>query len=232
MDRGLLLRLGALAVIIAGVVVVALMVGAPSPAQLRSQFAGSGLLGAASYAGTYAVVTLTPLPKTLFSIAAGAAFGLAMALPIVVVGASVGALLAYGLSRLLGRDAVHRLAGHHLDRADALLVERRAGGFWALLALRLVPVVPFTVLNYASGLVGVALLPYFLATVLGILPGVTLATTVGAYALHPGAWPLLIPLVLIGVLAPLAWRQLVQLRRQREGWPAPDVPVPDVGGSD
>lgn len=212
-DRGLLLRLSALVLVIVALVVTAVVVGAPTPTQLRSQFAGSGPLGALTYAGTYAVVTLTPLPKTLFSIAAGAVFGLWMALPIVVVGATVGALLAYGLARLLGRDAVRRLAGHHLDRAAALLVKRRAGGFWALLVLRLVPVVPFTVLNYAGGLVGIRLLPYFLATVLGILPGVAVATTVGAYGLQPGSWPLLIPVVAVAVLAPVGWRLLVRRRR-------------------
>lgn len=181
-------RLAALAVVTAVAVTVALAVDVPSVEQLRQSYAGTGLLGGLAFAALYGALSLLPLPAAVLTIAAGAVFGLARGLLIVLVGATVGAACAFYLGRILGRDAVQHFTGARLQAADAFLARR---GFWAVLAARLIPIVPFNALNYLSGLTAVRARSYLAATALGILPGTTAYVAVGAYGDRPGSWPFL-----------------------------------------
>lgn len=188
--------------------VVALAVGVPSTQQVRTTVAGWGWWAEVAFAGLYAVVTLTPLPKTVFTLAAGAVLGLAGGLPSVVAGALLGALAAFFLGRVLGREAVQRYTGARVDRLDDLL-ERR--GLAAVLVARLVPVVPFTAMNYVAGLTSLRLRDFVIGTAIGILPATTAYVTIGAYGSAPGSWPVLVSvgglvlLTAVGVVA--AWRR-------------------------
>lgn len=201
-------RLIALAVLVVAAILLAVFIDVPSVSELRRDYSGTGLLGALGFALVYAALSLLPLPATVFTPAAGAVFGLARGLPIVVLGASIGALAAFFLGRLLGRDAVQHFTGGRLQTLDRYLNRR---GFWAVLAARLVPIVPFTALNYLSGLTAVRLSNYFLATVIGILPGTTAYVAVGAYGNKPGSLPFL---AAIGALLVLTVVGLVVSRRR------------------
>ncbi len=139
--RWFALRLAALVVLVGVGVAVAVTVGVPSPTQLQARFAALGPWSGVVFAAVYAAVSLSPLPKTVFTIAAGALFGVPLGLLVVITGATVGALAALYLGRWLGRDAVHRFTGIRTGRFDEQL-ERR--GLWAVLVARLIPVVPFT----------------------------------------------------------------------------------------
>lgn len=191
------LRLVGLVVLIAAVIVLAVVVGLPDLSQLRRQFAGTGLLGAIGFAALYAALSLLPLPATVLTIAAGAVFGLARGLPIVLVGASSGALAAFYLGRVLGRDVVQRLTGTRLQTVDVLMTRR---GFWTVLTLRLIPLVPFNALNYLSGLTALRPSTYLAATVLGIVPATTAYVAAGAYGARPGSWPFLTALAALALL--------------------------------
>lgn len=80
-----------------------------------------------------------------------------------MLGATVGAVAAFYLGRLLGRDAVQHFTGARLQTLDRYLARR---GFWAVLAARLVPIVPFNALNYLSGLTAVRASSYLLVVCL------------------------------------------------------------------
>ena len=83
-----MIRLAQLVAVIAVVVLVLAVVGVPDMAGLRRRFTDAGPLAPVLFALLYAVVTLSPLPKSVFTLAAGAVFGVAVGLPVVVAGAT------------------------------------------------------------------------------------------------------------------------------------------------
>lgn len=208
-------RLAGLAILMVAAVLLAVFVDVPNVADLRREYAGTGLFGALGFALVYALLSLLPLPATVFTLAAGAVFGLARGLPIVVLGATLGAMAAFYLGRVLGRDVVQHFTGARLQTLDRYLARR---GFWAVLAARLVPIVPFNALNYLSGLTAVRASSYLFATILGILPGTTAYVAVGTYGNQPGSLPFIAAL---GALLLLTVVGVSVTRRRRHRAPEP-----------
>ena len=184
--RAAVLRLIVLLVLIGAALVLAHLIGVPGPAELQTRFAGLGWWAGALYAAVYAAATLSPLPKSVFTLAAGAVFGLAQGLVVVVVGACAGAVVAFYLARALGRDGLYRLTGVRTHRLDAQLARR---GFLTVLVARLIPVVPFTIVNYLAGVTALRMPVFLAATALGMLPATTAYVALGAYGSEPGSWP-------------------------------------------
>ncbi|MEU7867325.1 TVP38/TMEM64 family protein [Dactylosporangium sp. NPDC049140] len=195
--RAGLLRGAGLVALVALLVAAALLVGVPDAQQLRSSVDALGWWAPVAFGGLYALVSLSPLPKTVFTLAAGALFGLAAGVVVVVAGAMLGAVAAFHLGRLLGRDTVHWLTRGRLDRLDAALAGR---GLRTVVVARLIPIVPFTAVNYVAGLTSVRQRDFTLGTAVGILPATTAYVTVGAYGWHPGAWPMWAALATLLVL--------------------------------
>lgn len=207
MPRHVRYRLAALLVLVVLLVVLSVVIDVPGVGELRRQYAGTGLLGALAFALVYAALSMLPLPAAVFTIAAGAVFGLTRGVLIVAVGANLGAVAAFYLGRLLGRDGVTHFTGTRLETLDAFLGRR---GFLAVLIVRLIPVVPFAAVNYLSGLTGLRVSRYVAGTVLGSLPATVLYVAVGAYGSRPGSWPFvtaLVALVLLTVGGVLAARR-------------------------
>lgn len=130
---------------------------------------GLGLWGPVVFIVGYAAATVAFIPGSLLTLAAGAIFGLVRGTAFVLVGATLGACAAFLVARHVARRAVERkLQGrprfHAIDRA----VGRE--GLKIVTLLRLSPVFPFNLLNYALGLTRVRFRDYLLAC-LGMLPG-------------------------------------------------------------
>ncbi len=128
------------------------------------------------------------LPGTILTLTGGAVFGFWGGLFLNSIGANLGANLAFWLSRALGRSGIrHLLRGEsfqrHLSRLDEISTRH---GFRGLLVLRLVPAVPFNVLNFGPGLTAMSWRAYAGATLIGILPG-TAVYTLFADALLQGS---------------------------------------------
>ena len=136
------------------------------------------------YAGAVALA----MPGTILTLTGGAVFGFWGGFLLNSIGANLGANLAFLLSRSLGRGGIrHLLRGEnlqrHMRRLDAV-TERH--GFRGLLILRLIPAVPFNVLNFGPGLTAMPWRAYAGATVVGIMPG-TAVYTLFADALLEGS---------------------------------------------
>ncbi len=121
----------------------------------------------------YALATTLALPGSVLTLAGGAIFGFGLGTLLNWIGASIGATLAYLMARALGLDAVRRLLGRRAGRLERLADSH---GFATVLRLRLIPIVPFNMLNFAAGLAGVRARDYILGTVIGLLPACAVYT--------------------------------------------------------
>lgn len=121
----------------------------------------------------YFILQTFSIPGSVFlSIIAGALFPPAIALPSVLLAASVGACGAYVLSSTVARGAATVLLGKRLQQLRQLTNDARAEGslfFW-LFGARISPILPNWALNNGSGLVGVPLPLFFMSTLCGLVP--------------------------------------------------------------
>lgn len=214
-------RLGALATFLVAVFVVEQVRGWDDVRLLRDHVDAAGPWGAAVFVAGYAVLCLLPAPKALLTALGGLLFGLWLGALLSWIAALGGAAVAFGLGRALGRDAVDRLTSGRVERADRLLGDH---GFGAVLAVRLTPVLPFTVINYAAGLTGVRWRHYLLGSALGMVPGSLAYAALGAWGADPwGIFAGVAVLVALVVLGTFLGRRLV-----RHDGPAAPAPVTDA----
>jgi uncharacterized membrane protein YdjX (TVP38/TMEM64 family) len=120
------------------------------------------------YIAIYVVGTVLFFPGLALSIAGAVLFDLFEATLYTWIGATLGATLAFLLARLLGRDFFAQILAGRLQTLDERLSRH---GFFNLLILRLVPLIPFNAINFGAGLTSIRLRDYVLATAIGILPG-------------------------------------------------------------
>jgi uncharacterized membrane protein YdjX (TVP38/TMEM64 family) len=172
---------------------------------------GLGPWGMAAYIAGYGIATVAFIPGSVLTVAAGALFGVVRGTVVAFIGATLGSTLAFLVSRYLARPWVVRRAAQ--DRRIRRL-DRAVGvhGFRLVFLLRLSPVLPFTLMNYALGITRVRFRDYLLASA-GMLPGTLLyvytgkvagdvAAAAGGAPVHrgPGYW-LVIGLGFIATLA-------------------------------
>jgi uncharacterized membrane protein YdjX (TVP38/TMEM64 family) len=119
----------------------------------------------------------------VLTLAGGAIFGFWWGALLNTLGANGGATAAFWLARWLGRDGLQSLLGGRLAGIDR--ISHQLGFAW-LLRLRLIPIVPFNLLNFACGLTALPWRTYAAATAIGIMPG-TLVYTFFADAILAGS---------------------------------------------
>jgi pyruvate/2-oxoglutarate dehydrogenase complex dihydrolipoamide dehydrogenase (E3) component/uncharacterized membrane protein YdjX (TVP38/TMEM64 family) len=173
---------------------------------------------AGAYFGIYVLATALSLPgAVLLTLAGGALFGLLWGTVIVSFASSVGATLAFLASRFLLRDVVRERFGRRLAEIDRGL--ERDGAFY-LFTLRLIPVVPFFLINLLMGLTRMKTLTFHAVSQVGMLAGTLVYVNAGTQlarldSLQGILSPALIgSFVLLG-LFPLIARRLVAAWQQR-----------------
>ena len=189
--------------------------------------AGQPVLAVAVYFSLYVLVTALSLPgAALLTLAGGAVFGLLWGTVIVSFASTVGATLAFLISRFLLRDWVAARFGQRLQAIDEGV--RREGAFY-LFTLRLVPVFPFFVINLLFGLTAMKASTFYWTSQIGMLAGTVVYVNAGTQLaqldslsgiLSPG---LLGSFVLLGVFPLLARRivEAVRANRVYANWKKP-----------
>ena len=140
---------------------------------------GAGAIGYVLYVLVYVVCCVLLVPALALTLGAGAIFGFTVGSIIVLIGATLGATLAFLLARTVLRHRVERMTANNakfraLDRA----ITREGTKIMWLVRLSGFP--PFTWVNYAFGLTGIRLGPFLLTTFFGIIPGTLAFTWAGA----------------------------------------------------
>jgi uncharacterized membrane protein YdjX (TVP38/TMEM64 family) len=173
------LKLAAVLLVIAGLFVLGRFAG-PYVETFKDWVEGLGPLAPIVFILGYIVATVAFLPGAILTAAGGAIFGLLWGTVYVFIGATVGACLAFLISRYFARGWVEKqVQGKPKFEAIDRAVGREGGKIVAL--LRLTPVVPFNLLNYALGLTRVRFWPYALAC-FAMLPGTFLYVYLGYLA--------------------------------------------------
>ena len=127
-----------------------------------------GLWAPVVYVLLFAIGTVVFLPGSLFALAGGALFGPVWGAILNLLGATLGASLAFLIARYLAGDWVARKSGGHLKR----LVDGVENEGWRFVAfVRLVPLFPFNLTNYALGLTRIGFLPYVITSFICMAPG-------------------------------------------------------------
>lgn len=209
-------RLVAMAALIVILVAFAWAVPLPTAVQLRDWATSVGPWFPLVFLVGHIVVTTFPFPRTAFSLAAGLMFGPVLGVSIAVAASTVSAVLAVLAIRALGWQLATMVRHPAVDRLDLRLRRR---GWASVLSLRLIPAVPFAALNYAAGASSVRLVPYTLATFVGLLPG-TIAIVVLGDALTGRVDPLLVlisaAIAAVGILGLVYENRLARRQRRTE----------------
>ncbi len=167
--------------------------------ELRGWIDSLGPMGPVAFVFIYAAATVAALPGSVFSVIAAALFGPVLGVIVVIVGATIGASLAFLVSRYFARKAIEGwLSGNEKFRKLDDMTERHGDIMVAI--TRLLPIFPFNLLNYGFGLTKVAFRTYVMWSAVCMLPG-TILYVVGSAALLEAAAEGKVPWILVIVVA-------------------------------
>ncbi len=160
-------------------------------------------------------VVVSPLPSLPLDVAAGAFFGPWLGTLYSALGALLGAIVAFGIARLLGGEVIGRLVGGHIhlcrDCSDKLLTR-------FILVARLVPVVSFDLVSYGAGLTKISVRRFALATFVGMLPVTFVYNYFGSVVVFGRELTIALGLLMVGtflILPPLIERYDLFSMRER-----------------
>ena len=202
------LRLGALAAFGLAALVIVGAVSGFSASRVRDWVDGFGVAAPLVFIVVSASLTCALFPGPVLAGASGLLFGTALGFPVSLTAATLGACCAFLISRRVGFEAVEQLAGPRVRRIRDWIGRR---GFVAVLYARIVPGMPYTLVNYAAGLAPVRLPIFAAATALGAAPRAFAYTALGGSF---GNWDSPETVVAAAVLAAMAALGLVLLRRE------------------
>lgn len=189
-------------------------------AAFEAWLAGFGLWAPITYLALYAVGTVVFAPGSLFALAGGALFGPVWGTLLNLSGATIGASLSFLIARYLAGEWVARSTGGRLRR----LIEGVEAEGWRFVAfVRLVPLFPFNLTNYALGLTRIGFWPYAITSLIAMAPGAVAYTWLGhagREALSGDASAIRYGLMALGLLVAIAFLPRL-VRRLRAGSAAP-----------
>ena len=183
-----------------------------TPQQLQEAVSRCENWATLAYIGLFALLPAFFFPVAVLALAGGLCFGLWQGALYTFIGAVVNCSVMFWMARHWGREKIRaiieeRLAPQWQKRLDKL--EGREG-FLLLIILRLIPAVPYNLINYAFGLTGMKYPAYILGSALGIIPGTFAFINIGDKAMDvtsPGFWIAIgLLLLLLAVTAALGKR--------------------------
>ena len=215
--------------IIAGIAIVALLVGAYGVLSwtgalatildgpvLQDLIARLGLLGPLAVIALIAVaIVLNPIPSAPIALVAGAVYGHVWGTLYIAVGSETGALIAFGIARLVGYDVLRRWFGERLSLG---LLGSQNMLMAIVFMTRLMPFISFDIVSYAAGLTPLTMWRFAAATLAGIVPASFLLAHFGYEMASADAHRVMIAILALGALtlAPVAVKLLLDQRRARK----------------
>ncbi len=163
----------------------------------------------------FVLAGLIAFPFTILIIVTVLTFGPVQGFILSLIGGILSALIIYYLGELLGRTTVRRLAGSKLNKISKTIARH---GIITIMAVRVIPVAPFSVVNLVAGASHINFRDYFIGTILGMTPGMialTLVTTrVNATIMNPEPQNIILLIVTVVVVVLAAYMLVRWLRRK------------------
>jgi uncharacterized membrane protein YdjX (TVP38/TMEM64 family)/rhodanese-related sulfurtransferase len=176
MNNNRLTRILLLLGLVTGIVLAVVYRDRFNGAALEAWIHDAGAIAPLLFMLVYALAAVLFLLGAVMTLAGGALFGPVLGTLYNLTGATLGATLAFLIARYLASDWVAKKAGGRVKQ----LINGVEGEGWRFVAfVRLVPLFPFNLLNYALGLTRLRLLPYIIATYIFMLPGAVAYTYLG-----------------------------------------------------
>lgn len=223
MNKHSVLRIVIGLIIATGIILAIVNRNSINPENIRSSVQQLGFLAPLIFMGLFAITAILAIPATVMVITGGLLFGPWLGTFYNVSGATLGAVLAFVISRYLASAWASRMieqkAGDRMKRVIAG-VENEGWRFVAF--TRLVPIIPYFVLNYVMGLTRIPLAHYALATYIALIPSIfafTYLADAGRQAVNQGegfAGKIILGIAMVGLIAAIpAWLRIRRQRRER-----------------
>jgi uncharacterized membrane protein YdjX (TVP38/TMEM64 family) len=180
-------------------IVGAYYLGGIDPQILQQWLTSSGIWAPLLYILVYTIGTLLLLPSTPLNLSGGVVFGVGGGIVWTTSGAILAAIISFWFSRTIGRRYVRHKFAHRWVEIDR---EIQAGGIYYVVAVRLLPLLPYGLVNFTAGLTSMRFRDYLLGTIIGTTPGLMPFVMMGSglIALRRGdLWPFAISSTLIGL---------------------------------
>lgn len=169
---------------------------------IRDWITGFGALAPIAYILVWVILPVFFFPVPLLALAGGLSFGLWLGTLYTLIGAALNSSLMFWLAKLLARDMVNKFLEEKMPKKwwDKFIKANRKESFLIVFICRLIPAMPYNVINYASGLTNIPFSKYTIATILGILPGTVIFLNVGDKILDIHSPDFIVSLILVILL--------------------------------
>jgi uncharacterized membrane protein YdjX (TVP38/TMEM64 family) len=167
-----------------------------NPQLIKTEVLRWGAWGPICFILLYAFGPSMLVPGAVMTLAAGLAFGTVWGSVYSIIGADLGALIAFAAGRFLGKGFVNSLlSGRFGDTLDKIA----RNGFQIILYLRVFPIIPYNALNLLAGASPITFKDYFWASMIGMIPGTILFAFLGNELWHPTSPRFMLAVALIGL---------------------------------
>ncbi len=167
-----------------------------NPQLIKVEVLRWGAWGPIGFMLLYAFGPSMLVPGAVMTLAAGLAFGTVKGSVYSLIGADLGALVAFAAGRFLGKGFVNKLlAGRFGETLDKIA----RNGFQIILYLRVFPIIPYNALNLLAGASPITFKDYFWASMIGMIPGTILFAFLGNELWHPTSPRFILALLLIAL---------------------------------
>ena len=160
-------------------------------------------------------IIMSPLPSAPIALASGAAFGHTWGTIYILIGAELGAIIAFSMARLLGYEVMKKRFG---DRIKITWLQSENNLMLVVGVSRLIPFISFDVVSYAAGLTSLGYLRFALATLLGIIPASFLLAHFGSELVSSDLPNMALTILLLGGITgiPLAISLIIKKSVKRK----------------
>ncbi|MBW4696112.1 MAG: TVP38/TMEM64 family protein [Lyngbya sp. HA4199-MV5] len=192
--------------------IAAYRLGGLDSSQIQAWLRSTGAWAPLFYILLYTIATVLVMPSTPLNLLGGALFGPWFGTLWTSAGAMLAAIVTFTFTRTVGRKAIARKLSGRWQTLDA---EVRRGGLPYMIAMRLVPFMPYGLLNFAAGLTSVSYRDYLLGTLLGTTPGLLPYVLLGSSGLRAIQTGDVLPLIGASALTGLFIGSTTVYRRQQ-----------------